>query len=167
MVKINKSLSGIWSEVSPEHGEFVDVVDFSWFPPPFQGEPPKVPKSKSMAKTKRLILVPLSLQCGNVVDACIFFSSYLHSCSMLVGITGKVSGNKRAHQHKIWGLVALGTTPGLSQGGQTQLAPGTNPGCPPTLHCGTSVRPRDQHRFVHGTNRGRKGGRKSLPFVSK
>ena len=41
----------------------------------------------------------------------------------------KKSGKKKARKHRLFGLVGLGTTPGLSQG-QTQLVPGTNPGCP-------------------------------------
>ena len=42
---------------------------------------------------------------------------------------GFLSGKKKAHKHKVFGPVALGTTPGLSQG-QTGFVPGTNPLCP-------------------------------------
>ena len=37
------------------------------------------------------------------------------------------SGKKKAHKHKLFGPVALGTTPGLSLG-PTHFVPGTNPG---------------------------------------
>ena len=40
-----------------------------------------------------------------------------------------ISGKKKAHKHELFGPVALGTTPGLSQG-QTRFVPGTNPLCP-------------------------------------
>ena len=45
-----------------------------------------------------------------------------------------IQAGKKAHRHKLFGPVALGTTPGLSQGqteafslGQTHFVPGTNP----------------------------------------
>ena len=46
------------------------------------------------------------------------------------------SGKKKAHKHKRFGPVALGTAPGLSLG-QTQLVPGTNPGLLLILHAGS------------------------------
>ena len=77
-----------------------------------------------------------------------------------------LSGKKKAHKHKLFGPVALGTTPGLSLG-QTQFVPGMNPGCPrdkprfspystqwkPSLSLG-------QTRFVPGTNRWRMAAEK-------
>ena len=77
-----------------------------------------------------------------------------------------MSGKKKARKHKLFGPVALGTTPGLSLG-QTQFVPGTNPGCPgdkprfspyftqwkPSLSLG-------QARFVPGTNRWRMAAEK-------
>ena len=50
------------------------------------------------------------------------------------------SGKKQAHKHRFFGPVALGTTPGLSQGQtqvfslfytmEAQFVPGTDPVCP-------------------------------------
>ena len=77
------------------------------------------------------------------------------------------SGKEKAHKHKLCSPVALGTTPGLSQG-QTGFVPGTNPLCPRDkprflliLHNGSTVCPWDKH-FVPGTFPGTKGGRNSL-----
>ena len=84
-------------------------------------------------------------------------SNYI-SLFEVLRISGCFSGKKKAHKHKLFGPVALGTTPGLSLG-QTRFVPGTNPGCPrdkprfssyftqwkPSLSLG-------QARFVPGTN---------------
>ena len=53
------------------------------------------------------------------------------------------SGKKKAHKHKLFGPVGLGTTPGLSQK-QTRFVPGTNPGFPLILHSGNWVCPREK-----------------------
>ena len=60
------------------------------------------------------------------------------------------SGKKKAHKHKLFGPVALGTPrecprdkPGLSPG-QSGFVPGTNPGCLLILHSGSPVRPWDK-----------------------
>ena len=78
-----------------------------------------------------------------------------------------LSGKKKAHKHKPFGPVALGTPqecpgdkPGLSPG-QSGFVPGTNPGFLLTLHSGSPVCPWDKpslSRDISGT----KGGRKSL-----
>ena len=53
------------------------------------------------------------------------------------------SGKKKAHKHKRFGPVALGTTPSLSLG-QTQFVPGTNRGFLLILHSGSPVCPWDK-----------------------
>ena len=82
-----------------------------------------------------------------------------------------VSGKKKAHKHKFFGPVALGTTPGMCLG-QIGLFPGTNPLCPrdkprfspyftqwkPSLSLG-------QTQFVPGTTRGRRAAQNV--YVSK
>ena len=87
----------------------------------------------------------------------------------------RTSGKRKAHKHKLFGPVALGTTPGLSQG-QTQFVPGTNPVCPwdkPGLSLGQtevfSLLYTVDAQFVPGTNLAcswdkpvANGGRKSL-----
>ena len=72
------------------------------------------------------------------------------------------SGKKKAHKRKLFGLVALGTTPGLSQG-QTGFVPGTNPLCPRDkpwflliLHSGSPVCPRDKPSLSLGQSQGRR-----------
>ena len=67
-----------------------------------------------------------------------------------------VSGKKKAHKHKLFGPVALGTTPGLALK-QTQFVPGTNSGCPevPSLfYSGTPACPWDKP----GLSLGQSGG---------
>ena len=58
---------------------------------------------------------------------------------------GFISGKKKAHKHKVFGPVALGTTPDLSQG-QTQFVPGTNPGFLLVFHSGSPVCPSERGR---------------------
>ena len=79
------------------------------------------------------------------------------------------SGKKKAHKHKLFGPVALGTPPecprdkpGLSPG-QSGFVPGTNPGFLLILHSGSPVCPWDipslslgHSQFVPGTFRGRR-----------
>ena len=86
-----------------------------------------------------------------------------------VTLRGNKSGKKKAHKHKLFGPVALGTTPGMSRGQTGFNVPGTKWVCPrekprfsphftqwkPSLSQG-------QTQFVPGTIPGTKGGRKSL-----
>ena len=54
---------------------------------------------------------------------------------------------EKAHKHKRFDPVALGTTPGLSLG-QAQFVPGTHPGCPRVFSLFYTV----EAQFVLGTN---------------
>ena len=68
---------------------------------------------------------------------------------------GTLSDKKKAHEHHVFGLVALGTSPGLFWG-QVQFVPGTNPGF---LFDFTHWKPslcQGQTQFVPGTNPGRR-----------
>ena len=69
---------------------------------------------------------------------------------------GHVSGKKKAHKHKLFGPVALGTPrecrrdkPGLSPG-QSGFVPGTNPGFLLILHSGSPVCPWDKPSLSRG-----------------
>ena len=77
------------------------------------------------------------------------------------------SGKQKAHKHKFFGPVALGTPgecprdkPGLSPG-QSGFVPGTNPGFLLILHSGSPVCPWDKP-VCPGDIPGTKGGRQSL-----
>ena len=67
-----------------------------------------------------------------------------------------LSGKKKAHKHKLFGPVALGTPrecpgdkPGLSPG-QSGFVPGTNPGFLLTLHSGSPECPWDKPSLSQG-----------------
>ena len=69
---------------------------------------------------------------------------------------GRKSGKKKAHKHKLFGPVALGTPrecprdkPGLSLG-QSGFVPGTNPLFLLTLHSGSPVCPWDKPSLSRG-----------------
>ena len=57
----------------------------------------------------------------------------IHTITVAPLLSRSVSGKTKAHKHKLFVPVALGTTPGLSQGqtrlvlGQTHFGPGTSP----------------------------------------
>ena len=75
-----------------------------------------------------------------------------HKLDQPIGGSFSVSrhSTKKAHKHKRFGPVALGTTPGLSwddpglSQGQTQVVPGTNRGFLLILHSGSRVCPWDK-----------------------
>ena len=81
------------------------------------------------------------------------------------------SGKKKAHKHKHFCPVGLGTTPGLS-GNFTGFVPGTNPvktwdkpGLSSYFTQGSQISPGlslGQTRFVPGTMTGTKGGTENL-----
>ena len=88
----------------------------------------------------------------------------LFMCQMFMCLFQLLSGKEKAHKHKLFGPVALGTPrecprdkPGLSPG-QSGFVPGTNPGFLLTLHSGSPVCPWDKP----GLSRGHSGdeGRK-------
>ena len=71
----------------------------------------------------------------------------------------RASGKKKAHEHKLFGPVALGTPrecprdkPGLSPG-QSGFVPGTNPGFLLMLHSGSPVCPWDKPSLSLGHSR--------------
>ena len=80
-----------------------------------------------------------------------------------------LSGKKKAHKHKLFGPVALGTTPGLSPGANWGLSlgfvPGKNPGLLLILHTGSPVCLRDEPSLSLGQFRGRRVAEKV--YVSK
>ena len=81
-----------------------------------------------------------------------------------------LSDKKKAHKHKLFGPVALGTTrhcprdeSGLSLG-QTHFVPGTNPGFLLILHNGRPVCPRDKPSLSLGQSRGRRAAERVYVF---
>ena len=118
------------------------------------------------------------MKCGNLLtgpnsnhrlETTVFRPSDYLSCrgNQRIGFPANLSGKKKAHKHKLFGPVALGTPRecprdklGLSPG-QSGFVPGTNPGFSPYFTA--------EAQFVPGTNPvcpwdipGTKGGRKSL-----
>ena len=77
---------------------------------------------------------------------------------------------KRHINVNFFGPVALGTTPGLSQG-QTHFVPGTSPSFLLALHNGSQVYPRDKPSLALGQCRGQRAAQKAyvlkvyVPFV--
>ena len=58
--------------------------------------------------------------------------------SFFVFCHDSVFGKNKAHKHRLFGPVTLGTTLIYARG-QTQFVPGTNPGCLLILHSGSPV----------------------------
>ena len=84
-----------------------------------------------------------------------------------------ISSKKKVHKHKLFGLVALDTTPGMSLGQPARFCPwdkptlsrdkaGTKPGFLLILHTGSPVCPRDKPSLSLGQSRGRRAPEKIM-----
>ena len=105
-------------------------------------------------------MLPIML---TIIDFLYFLESFKTPFNVMACHT-TVSGKKKAHKHKLFGPVALGTTPGLSLA-QTGFVPGTNPLCPGFSPYFKQWKPslsQGQTQFVPGTIPGTKGGIESL-----